>query len=94
MLSPAANPTEVAFRAAGQFNGFSPLDETVAAHREAQRSLDEARREVPARMHAEIMELRSALALKDEAIALLRDALTDSEAELDTLRGLLVSAGA
>lgn len=63
----APNPTADAFRAHGQFNGLTPLDESVAAYRENQ----------------------SALALKDEAIAQLRDALGESEAELDTLRGML-----
>lgn len=79
----ATNPTLAAFRAAGAFNGLSPLDESVAAHREAQRDLDEARREVPARMHAEIMELQAALSAS-------RDALARALDEIDALREALV----
>lgn len=74
----ATNPTEDLFRAHGQFNGLSPLDESVANAREQACVLADAR--------IEIALLEQKLALKEKSIARLRDALSESEAENDALR--------
>lgn len=71
---------------AQRIEAVSEMYENGAAENRFQRAL--------ASVQAERNRLERQLALKDEAISLLRDALADSEAELDTLRSRLQAAGA
>jgi hypothetical protein len=71
------NPTADAFARHAGMPGRTDTDQMIVNSE----ALQTARRRV--------FEMERALALKDEAIALLRDVLTESEAELDTLRGML-----